>query len=68
MAYMYLTTESGNFFSLSDLSFHIIMFKIPITKGHLKRLKLKTEIQCQTFIYKINTKDRHLNKTSAFDQ
>ena len=44
------------------------MLKIPITRGHSTRLKVKSESQSQTFIKKINTKDKHPYKISAYDQ
>ena len=47
---------------------HIILLKIPHTRGHITRLQVKTESHSQTFAYKINTLDIHLNRTSAYDQ
>ena len=56
------------FLLISALSFTYLYVKDTYYDGSLTRLKVETESQSQTFIYKINTKDRHLNKTSAFDQ
>ena len=38
------------------------------TRGHLTRLRFKAEIQSQTVIKKNDTKDIHLNKSSAYNQ